>query len=275
MTRVIARTVDNRGLMFPMKSGPAGNDVTADLAIRRAVNVALDRKLLVAQVAAGFATPATGPADGLPWSNPDATLPDADPAAAEALLDAAGWSKGSDGVRRKGALKAEFPLVYFSTDSTRQMLAIAVADQLRRIGIVAQPAGKSSEEVRRLMHSSAVLFGWGSHNPIEVYYLHHSSLSGTGFYNAGFYANATVDAHLDRAQSASSLEESYAAWRAAAWDGTTGYGMRGDAAWAWLVNLDHVYLVRSCLDTGKRQIEPHGHGWPVTSNILDWRWTCP
>jgi peptide/nickel transport system substrate-binding protein len=51
--------------------------------------------------------------------------------------------------------------------------------------------------------------------------------------------------------------------------------MRGDAAWAWLVNLDHVYFVDSCLNTGRLQVEPHGHGWPITAGILNWRWTCP
>ncbi|HEX2727660.1 MAG TPA: ABC transporter substrate-binding protein, partial [Beijerinckiaceae bacterium] len=61
----------------------------------------------------------------------------------------------------------------------------------------------------------------------------------------------------------------------AEWDGATGYGMRGDAAWAWLVNLDHIYFANACLDLGKLQIEPHGHGWPITAGISDWKWTCP
>jgi peptide/nickel transport system substrate-binding protein len=51
--------------------------------------------------------------------------------------------------------------------------------------------------------------------------------------------------------------------------------MRGDATWAWLVNLDHVYFVNSCLDVGRLQTEPHGHGWPITAGILNWRWVCP
>ena len=96
------------------------------------------------------------------------------------------------------------------------------------------------------MHSNVVLFGWGSHNPVEVYYLYHSSLAGNAWYNAGYYENAIVDAHFADAQSAPTLELSFPAWRAAEWDGKTGYGMRGDAAWAWLVNLDHVYFVDKC-----------------------------
>jgi len=46
----------------------------------------------------------------------------------------------------------------------------------------------------------------------------------------------------------------------------------GDAAWAWLVNIDHIYLVDEQLDIGKQRIHPHGHGWPITDNIEEWRW---
>jgi peptide/nickel transport system substrate-binding protein len=39
-------------------------------------------------------------------------------------------------------------------------------------------------------------------------------------------------------------------------------------------NLDHVYFVNSCLDLGRLQVEPYGHGWPITTGILNWRWVC-
>jgi peptide/nickel transport system substrate-binding protein len=275
MHRVVARSVDNRGIVFPMEPAPSGNSVTADPAIRRAINVALDRKALAAQALLGYGTPAYGPADGLPWSNPEARLPDADPATAAALLEEAGWRAGRGGLRSRDGVPARFPLLYFAGDSTRQALALSVAEMLRPLGIVAEPQGRSREDTRRLMRFSAVLFGWGSHNPVETYYLHASAQAGRGFFNAGHYNNPVVDAHLEAAQGAASLEASFPEWRAAEWDGTTGYGMRGDAAWAWLVNLDHIYLAQDCLDLGRLQVEPHGHGWPITAGILDWRWTCP
>ena len=83
-----------------------------------------------------------------------------------------------------------------------------------------------------------------------------------------------VNKHMEAAQAASSFDASIAHWKNAAWDGKTGFGMKGDAAWAWLVNLQHIYLVDKCLDIGPRQIEPHGHGYPVTWNMQDWKWTC-
>ena len=28
------------------------------------------------------------------------------------------------------------------------------------------------------------------------------------------------------------------------------------------------------LDHGDPQVEPHGHGFPITAGILDWQWAC-
>jgi peptide/nickel transport system substrate-binding protein len=109
---------------------------------------------------------------------------------------------------------------------------------------------------------------------LEIYSLYHSSNAGQGWVNTGFYANPVVDAHLDAAEAAESFEASLPHWQAAQWDGTTGFGARGDAAWAWMVNLEHSYWVSDCLDTGATQVHPHGHGFPITWNLPDWRWTC-
>lgn len=34
--------------------------------------------------------------------------------------------------------------------------------------------GKSWDEIYKVMHSRAVLFGWGSHDPLEMYSLYYS-----------------------------------------------------------------------------------------------------
>ena len=277
-------TVDNRGLMFPMvpdegratdAGHPIGNDVTADPAIRRAVNVALDREALVALALAGHGRPAYGPVDGLPWDNPEAHLPGGDADAAGAILEAAGWQDADgDGIRELGDLTAEFTIVYPASDSTRQALALGAAQQLQAIGIAAEPSGRSWDEIEAMLHSNVVVFGWGAHDPLEVYSLYHSSNAGQGWVNTGYYANTTVDAHLEAAEAAPGFEASLPHWQAGQWDGATGFGARGDAAWVWMVNLEHSYWVSDCLDTGASQVHPHGHGFPITWNLQDWRWTC-
>lgn len=276
-------TVDNRGVMFPMEPAggvtdegkPVGNDVTSDPAIRQALNMALDREALVMLALNGHGSAARGPADGLPWDNPAAHLPGDDPAGAIGRLEAAGWADADgDGVRQFDGVEARFTLVYPASDSLRQALALGVAEQARAIGIAIEPAGKGWDEIGQMMHADAVLFGWGAHDPFEIYALHHGSFAGVDWFNTGFYRNPVVDAHLDAAQEAGSLEESLPHWQAAQWDGTTGYGERGDAAWAWLVNIDHSYWVSACLDLGPLQVQPHGHGFPITHGLPGWRWTC-
>jgi peptide/nickel transport system substrate-binding protein len=275
-------SVDNRGVMFPMLGAggrtadgkPIGNDVTADLAIRRALNELLDREALVELALGGRGAPAYGPADGLPWDNAAARITGGDREAAIATLEAAGWTLGRAGVRVKEGLEARFTLIYPASDSTRQALALGVAEQARSIGIAIEPLGRGWSDIEQQMHANAVLFGWGAHDPSEMYSLYHGSNAGLEYFNSGYYRNPIVDAHLDAAQQAASFEASLVHWQAAQFDGVSGFGARGDAAWAWLVNLDHNYWVSDCLELGPMQIHPHGHGFPITHGLPDWHWVC-
>lgn len=284
MQRVIMQSVDNRGILFPMQSNkgkqaesgaPIGNDVTADLAIRQAINLAVDRDTLVEVALHGFGRPAFGPADDLPWSDDEERIETPNITQAEVILDTAGWELGDDGLRYKNGLPARFRLTYPSSDTTRQLLSEVSAEMVRPLGIQMQPIGRHWDDIQReALHQDAIMFGFGSHSPQEAYYLFHSQHAGNGFYNSGFYDNPTVDANLDAAQAAESIQQANQYWRAAQWNGTTGYGVRGDNSWAWLVNLEHVYFANTCLDVGELGIAPHGHGWPITANLLEWRWAC-
>ncbi|MGW5049551.1 ABC transporter substrate-binding protein [Actinokineospora sp. NPDC004072] len=278
-------SVDNRGIVFPYvpdtgkrtpDGQPIGNDVTADRAIRQAVNWAVDRQALVDGVLEGFGTPATGPVDGLPWYEPASALPGTDQQRARSILDAAGWVDGDgDGIRERGGQKAAFDLLYPAADSLRQGLALAVVDMLRPVGIEVTARGVAWDEIDNRLHADAVLFGWGSHDPTEMYNLYSSKQAGVEYWNPGYYANPSVDAHLEAAMAATDQEAANKHWRAAQSDGAGGgFGPGADAAWAWLVNLKHTYYVDECLDLGPRRIEPHGHGWPMTAGITSWRWTC-
>jgi peptide/nickel transport system substrate-binding protein len=276
------KSVDHRGLMFPTvpdtgrKTGlgaPIGNDVTADVAIRKAVNRAIDRRSLAAGVLEGFGRPAFFACDGLAWDNPENKIADGDPDGARRLLAAAGWrDTDNDGVLEKEGLKAEFNLVYPAGDSIRQGLSLTVADMLRPVGIRALVEGKSWDEIHQRTHRDVVVYGWGSYDPQALYHIHHSSLIGLDYYNPGFYRNPKVDAYMDQAVTTADPQKALKYWTLAQWDGQTGCGPRGDAPWAWLVNLEHVYFVSDHLDVGRSRIEPHGTGWPITANITQWAW---
>lgn len=276
-------SVDNRGIMFPSVSSgmstpegyPIGNDVTSDAAIRKAINVAIDRNMLVEGILEGHGTPAYSISDKLPWWNEAAAvIEDGDVGTASRILAEGGWNDSDgDGILEKNGTKAQFSMIYPAGDSIRQALAIASADMIKPLGISITVEGKSWDEIEKLMYSNAVLFGWGSLDPLEMYNVYSSSYAGVGYYNPGHYANETVDRYMNAALEATDLDQAMELWKKAQWDGTTGLSNMGDAPWAWLVNIDHLYFVADQLDIGEQPIHPHGHGWPVTSNIEQWKWT--
>lgn len=274
-------SVENRGIVFPIppaggkdaKGYPIGNDVTSDVAVRRAINYAIDRKLLADQLLEGHAIPAYSAVEGLPWLNKATAFKDGDAAHANALLDEAGWKMGSDGIRHKGSLRAAFTLWYTSGDSTRRDLAEAVRAMLRPIGLEVSLKSGSWEQVEREMHANPVLMGWGSLDPMELYHHYQSGSGGVEFYNPGYYSNLVVDGHLKQALDAPNWQAAVPFWQQVEWDGKRGAGVQGDAAWAWLLNVQHTYLANRCIDLGKGAPEIHG-SWSLLNNLQDWRWTC-
>lgn len=245
----------------------AGNDVTSDVAIRRAINCGIDRAAMVDHVLNGYGRVAYSVGDGMPWSC-DAMAVDFDPARAKALLDEAGWKVSPDGVRERDGVKAAFDVWYFSADATRQALANDFCSQLSALGIAATPRGASWDEIYLHQFESPVLWGWGSNSPVEVYELHYSS----GWGNYPCYQSETVDSYLDLALAQTSLEASYPYWKKAMWDGEDGVAPQGASTWCWIANVDHLYWKRCELDVAAQKPHPHGHGWSLLNNVDRWSW---
>lgn len=248
-------SVENRGIVFPMVPAgkkdangyPVGNDVTADVAIRRAINYAINRKQLAEQVMEGHAIPAYSAVQGLPWQNPSVIFSDGDIAKARAILEEAGWKINSAGVREKAGKEARLTLWYASGDSTRRDLAEAVRAMLQPLGIVVSLQSGSWETVERHMHANPTLFGWGSLDPMELFHHYSGKAAGVEYYNPGYYSNPAVEAHLKQAIDAPDWQKAIPFWQQVEWDGKQGAGVQGDAAWAWLLNIQHTYLANPVL----------------------------
>ncbi|WP_159567629.1 ABC transporter substrate-binding protein [Budvicia diplopodorum] len=282
MKLLVQKSVENRGIMFPMtptgkkdaNGNEIGNDVTADIAIRKAINYAVDRNVLASQLFEGQATPAFTAVDGLPWDNAQAKFKDGDITKAKQILDQAGWvSKAPDGIREKNGKPAKLTLWYASGDSTRRDLAQAFSAMVRPLGIEVTLKSGSWETVERYMHANPTLFGWGSLDPMEIYHHYASKLGGESYFNPGYYANPQVDETLKKAISAPDWQAAIPFWQKVDWDGTAGAGVRGDAAWVWLINLNHTYLINPCVSLGQGAPEAHGD-WTVLNNLQGWSWTC-
>ena len=272
------KTVDSRGISLPtIPSGSkkadggntydAGNDVTCHLPIRRAINMAVDRKALIKHVLNGYGKPAYSVGDGMPWSSDDMNV-DLDRAAAKKLLDGEGWKPGKDGVRALNGTKASFELWYSSDDSVRQAMANEFADQMKKIGIEVKVKGGSWDQIYPHEFSQPILWGWGSNAPTETYELTYSM----GWGNYACYDNQVIDGYLDQALAQQNVEDSYPFWQKAQWDGTDGVAPKGAATWCWLANVDHLYFKRDGLKVAKQKPHPHGHGWSLVNNVDAWSW---
>lgn len=272
------KTVDSRGISLPtiepgtMKADgeteyPAGNSVTSDLAIRRAINYAVDREAMIEHVLNGHGTPAFSVSDNMPWSSEDMKIA-TDRDEARRLLGEAGWTAGSDGILEKDGVRAAFELWYASNDSVRQALAAEFSNQMKEIGIEVSIKGGSWDDLYPHQFSSPILWGWGSNAPTEVYELNYS----TGWGNYACYESATIDSYLDEALAQPDVADSYEYWKKAQWDGSEGIAPQGAATWVWLADVDHLYFKREGLHVADQKPHPHGHGWSLVNNIDEWSW---
>ncbi|MEV8516834.1 ABC transporter substrate-binding protein [Dactylosporangium sp. NPDC051484] len=118
-----------------------------DKAVRQALDLAADRKELVDGLNHGYAKAATGhfPA-GLPYAVDSGTTTDA--AKAAAILDAAGWSPGPDGVRAKDGTRLHFKIL---TYTVFQPLAIALQSQWKKVGISTELAPVETTASNQMM----------------------------------------------------------------------------------------------------------------------------
>lgn len=271
-------TVDSRGISLPSIAAgqtkadganeyPAGNDVTCDLAVRRAINYGVDRQAMIDNVLNGYGTPAYSVCDSSPWGSSDMKV-ETDVEAAKKLLDEAGWASGEDGVRSKDGIRAAFDMYYASDDSVRQALAAEFADQMKELGIEVSIKGASWDDIYPHEFSTPILWGWGSNAPTELYELTYSQ----GWGNYACYDNAEIDSYLDEALAVPYIEDSYELFQKAQWDGTQGVAPQGAATWVWLANVDHLYFKRTGLEVAEQKPHPHGHGWSLVNNVDQWSW---
>lgn len=259
-------TGDYRGVMLPF-----GSPVTGDVAIRRALSLGIDRSAMVSGVLAGAGEPAFGPVAPSSEYADASTVgkPGADPGAATALLDAAGWVPGADGVRAKAGKPAAFTLMYPAGDTLRKELALAVTADAKKIGIKVNPEGLTWDAIEPRMKSDALIMGWGTpYDPDFITYkLFASQFAGQGFFNPGGYRSAVTDKALNEGRDQADPAKRRAAYA------TVQQQLAADAPWVFLTYLKHTYVVKSSVAGVSPRTEPHEHG---IENSLWWNlhtWT--
>jgi len=283
MRTISLDSIDARGISLPVKADigertednyTIGNNVTSDIAIRKALNLGIDRQALINGALNGQGIEEFTGVDRLPFGNTEATFEDGSIDEAKKILADGGWKDtDSDGILEKNGTKAEFTLVYPADDQTRQSLAVSVSEEAKKLGIKINVEGKSWDQIDSIAYSTPVVWGYGSIDPTDVYLRYYSNRSGSGEYskynNVIYYNNSAVDSNLRKAMTTFNQNTSNKYWKLAAWDGTTGYSQKGDATWLWIATLKYVYVVKNDLDIGTPGLQPHGAD--LFNNIYEWK----
>lgn len=244
----------------------AGNDVTADKAVREALSIGIDRQKIIDNALNGIGKPAEGFTTNLEWGNPP-SYEDGQTEKAAQILEAAGWSKGKDGIYEKNGKKCEFTVLAPSGDTTRYQLATAVAEEAEALGIKIDVDQQTWDELSTSAASCGVVWGWGQFDPIVLKNLFYTdAFTGNGTSNTVRYSDSEVDKLIDTALNANNKADATAAWK------EVQSATADDYAYLYIVNIEHSYFVSDDLDISvDTQIpHPHGHGAPVINNMNDW-----
>ena len=175
---------------------------TGNLNVRQAIAHAIDKQFVLDTIFLGYAAKATGPvpANAPEFYTADVTTYDFDIAKANALLDEAGYPKGADGVRFALDL---LPAPYFA--ETRQF-GDYLRQALAQVGIDARIVANDSAGHQKAVYTDhdfdlAIAPTVFRGDPaISTTVLVRSGIpAGVSFSNQGGYANAELDALIDKA----------------------------------------------------------------------------
>ena len=171
--------------------------ILRDVRVRQAIACSIDRQLILKTLLAGRAKPAVSllPESHWAWTG-DVARYDYDPARAQALLEAAGFRAGKDGVRVHLTMKT-------STDDGTRLLAATLQQQLAAAGIDLQIRSyESATFLQDLNRGSFQMYGlrWvgGNEQPDIFTTLSTSRIPPKGP-NRGRYSNPVMDKLLDEA----------------------------------------------------------------------------
>lgn len=232
--------------------------ILADLEVRRALTLGLDRRLLVRAVLGDYGEVPYGPVSTLLWIRHGA--PEAsgqDRAEARRLLESRGWlDRDGDGLRERDGRPLALRLNVTNTSAIRRQMSLLVQQQLRHIGVrvdLVQLDGPTWME-RRTTGDFDLDFSASVQDPSPSGL--SQSWSCRGHSNVGGYCDPVVDTLLERAIQARG--DARAAWHAVL------RRIEAGAPAAFLYAPSYVYVVhRRFRDVAIR---------PESSWASVWRW---
>jgi len=195
-----------------------GAEVLEDRAVRRALNMAVDRNAIAKAIFGPDSKAPPGPMSQLLWIWDDGirALP-FDTAAAGRELDSAGWVRGADGNRRKAGRLLRFEILVPATSVTRKNAAVALQEAWRKVGAQVSVAAVEFPVFQKRLAEGKFDAYIGAYldEPSPRGLADQWTAAGIGVLNYGGYRSPGFDSLFTRALAIRSLPEARTAWRAA------------------------------------------------------------
>ncbi|HYL27027.1 MAG TPA: peptide ABC transporter substrate-binding protein, partial [Candidatus Nitrosotalea sp.] len=155
VTRQLAEAPAYTAIIFNVRRSPLD-----DVRVRRALVLGMDRATLVRDDTYGTGRLAVGDLAPYYWAF-DSALPPTpyDLPGAKALLDAAGWRTGPDGVRVRDGTRLTLVLVYGAGSQTARTIATQVQQMYRALGVDLQLKGYDYATLYAAAESGGILNG--------------------------------------------------------------------------------------------------------------------
>lgn len=155
------------GLIYEHLDLNLDNPILADRRVRRALVLALDREAISQRLFAGRQPVAHASVSPLDWVyDPDVPKYPHDPGRATALLDAAGWSRVVDGIRRDAeGRRLTLELMTTAGNRSRELVQQVIQSQWKQVGIDVRIRNEPArvffgETVTKRKFTGAAMFAW-------------------------------------------------------------------------------------------------------------------
>ncbi|CRF40810.1 Oligopeptide ABC transporter, periplasmic oligopeptide-binding protein OppA (TC 3.A.1.5.1) [Helicobacter ailurogastricus] len=248
------KSADYRALMFNFD-----NPLLKSLAVRLAINYAIDRPLIAQKILHGYGFVANNPIQAS-WANDShAQGYPYDPKKAREILKKDGWVL-KDKVFYKNGKPLAFDIYAFNTDPLRVTLANILQSELAQVGIKATAIAKNhgAFEISKV---DSFIIGWGSplDPDLQTYRIFGTKME----WNYNHYTDKAIDLALNKARTTNN-QASRKLWYAKFIQ-----DLHDDPPFAFLVYLRYPLAYRSNIHGIKPTILGH-HGARFTYNVAEW-----
>lgn len=230
--------------------------------VRIALSEAVDREALIEGLMAGAARPAVGPIPSQSWAfDPTLEPRPFDPESARRRLEDAGFvDRDGDGIVERAGVPLRFELDANVESRLRRRIAEVLVDQWRAVGVetvlVRHDFPTYIERHERGAYD-AFVGSWRESTRVDLSGVFHSD----GGYNYGAFADPSVDAAIEAASAAATLDDARPLWHAAQ------RAVVDAAPYTFLFEPERIDVVRAELE-GFRPSPRSAY-----SGLEDWRWS--